>query len=60
MSVMYILLPLALFFSALAVGLFVWATHNGQFDDMDTPSMRMLQDDDIRSVQRQKAHTESN
>lgn len=44
-SVLYIVLPLALVFSGLAVGIFVWATQNGQFDDLDTPGMRMLQDD---------------
>lgn len=46
MSVIYILLPLALLFSAGAVGIFIWATRNGQFDDLETPSMRILFDDD--------------
>ncbi len=46
MSVIYILLPLALIFSATAVGVFIWATQNGQFDDLDTPGMRILFDDE--------------
>ena len=46
MSVIYIVLPLALVIVAVAVAAFVWAARRGQFDDLDTPGMRMLHDDD--------------
>ena len=46
MSVIYIVLPLALVIVAVAVGAFVWAVRRGQFDDLDTPGVRMLHDDD--------------
>jgi cbb3-type cytochrome oxidase maturation protein len=46
MSVMFILLPVALLFAAVAVGVFVWAARAGQFDDLETPSIRILHDDD--------------
>ncbi len=46
MSVIYIVLPLALVIVAIAVGAFVWAARRGQFDDLDTPGVRMLHDDD--------------
>jgi cbb3-type cytochrome oxidase maturation protein len=46
MSVIYILLPLALIIAAFAVFAFIWATRDGQMDDLDTPSVRMLFDDD--------------
>ena len=46
MSVIYILLPLALVIVAVAVGAFVWAARRGQFDDMDTPAMRIVLEDD--------------
>lgn len=46
MSVIYLLLPLALIFSTMAVAAFLWATHRGQFDDMKTPALRILHDDD--------------
>jgi cbb3-type cytochrome oxidase maturation protein len=46
MSVIYIVLPLALVIVGIAVGAFVWAARRGQFDDLDTPSVRMLHDDD--------------
>lgn len=48
MSVLYIVLPLALLIVAVAVGAFVWATRHGQFDDLDTPAVRMLHDDTER------------
>jgi len=41
----FVLLPLALLIAAIAVGLFIWAARTGQFDDLDTPAVRMLFDD---------------
>jgi len=29
-----------------AVAAFVWAANRGQFDDLDTPAVRMLHDDE--------------
>ena len=46
MSVLYIVLPLALLFAIAAVIVFVRSVRAGQFDDLDTPSVRMLQDDE--------------
>jgi cbb3-type cytochrome oxidase maturation protein len=48
MSVLYIVVPLALLVVGAAVAAFVWATNQGQFDDLDTPAVRMLHDDDER------------
>lgn len=48
MSVIFLVLPLALVVVAAAVAAFVWATRRGQFDDLDTPALRMLHDDDER------------
>lgn len=45
MSVVFVMAPAALLLAALAVGAFVWATRDGQFDDTDTPAHRMLFDD---------------
>ena len=47
-SVLYIVVPLALLVVGAAVAAFVWATNRGQFDDLDTPAIRMLHDDDER------------
>ena len=46
MSVMFVLLPVALLFAGAAVGVFVWAVRAGHFDDLETPSVRILHDDD--------------
>jgi cbb3-type cytochrome oxidase maturation protein len=46
MSVLYILIIAAL---TVAIGFliaFIWAVKTGQFDDMHTPSMRILLDDE--------------
>ncbi len=48
MSVIYLVLPLALVIVLVAVGAFVWAARRGQFDDLETPALRMLHDDDER------------
>jgi cbb3-type cytochrome oxidase maturation protein len=45
MSVIFVVLPLAVLFSIVAVGLFLWAARDGQFDDLQTPALRILQDD---------------
>ena len=41
----FVLLPLALLIAAIAVGFFVWAARSGQFDDLETPAVRILFDD---------------
>lgn len=48
MSILYVVLPLALVLVLAAVLAFVWAARGGQFDDLDTPALRMLHDDDGR------------
>jgi len=46
MEAIFVLLPLALIIAAIAVGFFIWAARTGQFDDLDTPAVRILFDDD--------------
>lgn len=46
MTVVYVLLPLAVVLALGFVGMFVWATRDGQFDDVRTPQLRVLFDDD--------------
>ncbi|MGE0813300.1 MAG: cbb3-type cytochrome oxidase assembly protein CcoS [Vicinamibacterales bacterium] len=46
METIFVLLPLALLIAAIAVGLFIWAATSGQYDDLDTPAVRMLFDDE--------------
>lgn len=45
MSIIYLVLPLALLIVLAAVIAFVWAARRGQFDDLETPALRILHDD---------------
>lgn len=46
MNILYLLIPLALVLLGVAVWAFFWAVGSGQFDDLDTPAMRVVMDDD--------------
>lgn len=46
METIFVLLPLALLIAAIAVGFFIWAAKTGQFDDLETPAVRILFDDE--------------
>jgi len=45
MNIIYLLLPLALILALVFVGLFLWANKRDQFDDLDSPSQKILLDD---------------
>ncbi len=51
MSILYLLIPLALLLLGAAVWAFFWAVGSGQFDDLDTPAVRILLDDDSRPAE---------
>jgi cbb3-type cytochrome oxidase maturation protein len=46
MSILLLLVPLSLLLLGFAVAAFVWAVRRGQFDDLDTPALDILEDDD--------------
>ena len=48
MSVIYIALPIALLMATLAVAGFVWSVREGQLDDLQTPAIRILEEDKVR------------
>ncbi len=58
MELILVLLPLALLFAGLAVALFVWAVRKGQFDDLETPAMRILFDDEPAPKKEGPVHDE--
>jgi cbb3-type cytochrome oxidase maturation protein len=45
-SVIFLVLPLALIVVLAAVAAFAWAARRGQFDDLETPAIRMLYDEE--------------
>ncbi|TRX52658.1 cbb3-type cytochrome oxidase assembly protein CcoS [Fulvivirga sp. M361] len=44
MAVIFVLILVSMTVAGGFLGLFIWATKSGQFDDTVTPSMRMLFD----------------
>jgi len=46
MSMLFVLIPLAMLLLVVAIGAFFWAVRSGQFDDLDTPAVGILLDDD--------------
>jgi cbb3-type cytochrome oxidase maturation protein len=46
MTIVYLLVPLALILAGAAVIAFVWSARQGQLDDLVTPAIRMLHDDE--------------
>ncbi|MEQ8263019.1 cbb3-type cytochrome oxidase assembly protein CcoS [Pseudohaliea sp.] len=46
MDSLYLLIPVALVFVAVAVKLLLWAIDSGQYDDLDKEGWRILADDD--------------
>jgi len=48
MNILYLLIPLGLLLLGLAVAAFFWAVGSGQFDDLDSPAMSVVMDDDTK------------
>lgn len=46
MDSLYVLIPLSVLIAFGAGAIFWWATRSGQFDDLEGPAHRILQDDD--------------
>ena len=46
MDIIYWLIPLTIIILVIAVMIFFWAVKNGQFNDLDSPAVNILLDDD--------------
>lgn len=46
MEIIYILIPLSLVLVAVIIGFVIWAVRSGQFEDLERPGYRILDDDD--------------
>ena len=46
MTILYVLVPLAVLCGIGAVMAFLWAVRSGQLDDLETPALRILTDDE--------------
>lgn len=51
MSVLYLVVPLAIIMAVVAVVAFVWAARGEQFEDLETPAIRMVhEEEELRPV----------
>lgn len=59
MGIVYILLPASLLLALVAVLGYLWCVRNGQFDDLETPALKVLADDEhdpkTKSVHQKKS-----
>jgi cbb3-type cytochrome oxidase maturation protein len=46
MDILYLLIPLSVLVMLIVIGVFGWALHRGQFDDLDDEALRILRDGD--------------
>jgi len=56
MESIYLLIPLVLVFTAVAVWIYVWAVNSGQYDDLDKEAEQLLFDDDVGAVREPPVH----
>ena len=60
MNIMFLLIGVSLLAALVFLFLFVWAVKKGQYDDIYTPSVRILFDDDVElSNDQQQSESES-
>jgi len=59
MEMIYVLIPIAALFVALAIGIFFWAVKSDQFEDLERQGMNVLLDDDEERPARGKPPTDN-
>lgn len=59
MSVIYILIPVAIIFTAIAIYLFFWAVKSEQFDDLEKQGMSILFEDEQATPSTDKKNNEN-
>jgi cbb3-type cytochrome oxidase maturation protein len=46
MGIILVLLPLSILLALIFLGAYLWGVKRGQFDDLDTPPLRVMHDDE--------------
>lgn len=59
MDILYLLIPLSAVLILVIVGVFGWALHKGQFDDLEREGERILEQD-LGPVDADQAHPDTN
>jgi len=60
MNILYLLVGVSLLAALFFLGLFVWAVKSGQYEDMFSPAVRILFDDDDEHCGTDEASDEKN
>lgn len=50
MEILYIIMPISILLGSFFLAAFILASKKEQFEDMETPAMRMLLEDDLENV----------
>lgn len=58
MNILLALIPISLLLLLLAIAAFLWAVRRGQFDDLDTPPLDILGDDERPAPPPEKRETD--
>ena len=56
MNILYFLIACSLVMALIFLGAFFWALKNGQHDDVHTPGIRILFDDEVVEQESDKDH----
>ncbi len=59
MNILLLLIPLSLLLIGVAIALFLWAVRRGQFEDLDTPALDILREDEHERTRDQAASPDS-
>lgn len=56
MEIIFMLIPIAMIFVAIAVGIFFWAVKSDQFEDLEREGSNILFDDDSNNESPESKH----
>ena len=59
MGIIFGILPLSIIIALAILAAYFWSVRSGQFDDLETPAMRMLFDDDDDDEPRNQRKTDT-
>ncbi len=54
MASFYLIIPVAIIFCAIAISAWLWASRNGQYDDLDREARRILEEEDINTQKKNR------
>ncbi len=52
-EILYLLIPASTLLAVISLAMFIWAIRSGQFDDLETPAIRILYDDGTEPISEQ-------